>query len=439
MQTSEGPVLWEQTQGWPQGSCSGPAFWNIMAGEIISVQWPQGVHLQAFADDFALIATDNTREGLRKLSKLALDKFKECADKNKLHVSMEKSSYILFSKLVRGPTIKWGNQSISRKNHLKYLGVTIDHKLSWQPHVIDQGKRAMDQYQNLCRIAGKTWGINKNIRRLLYKTVIERTLCHGAAAWGHNMTSRIQKKLDSIQRLFLLYITGAYRTTPTAALQVITCLQPLHQQIQQNATYSRVARARSSSNFFTVIFSPTDYECKRSGIHIHPPNFLLHNQISFAENHIDSGAKAIYTDGSKTDEGTGSAYCILENYGIIASWQRKLDRSHSVFQAEILAIRMAIEAASSLLRPIKILTDSMSSLMAMLNPKSHHNMVREIQTLLLSHKHIHLRWLKAHVGYLDNECADQLAKEAITKGDPFFLPKPLFYLKSEIKSAALSI
>ncbi|GBL99044.1 hypothetical protein AVEN_227548-1 [Araneus ventricosus] len=177
----------------------------------------------------------------------------------------------------------------------------------------------MDQYQHLCRIAGKTWGINKNIKRLLYKTVIERTRCHGAAAWGHNMTSRLQKKLDSVQRLILLYITGAYRTSPTAALQVVTGLQPLHLQIQQEATYARVARARSSSNFFTVVFSPTDYERKSSGIHIHPHNFLLHNQISFTENHRDSGAKVIYTNGSKTDEGTGSAYCILENYGIIAS------------------------------------------------------------------------------------------------------------------------
>ncbi|GBO17541.1 hypothetical protein AVEN_150018-1 [Araneus ventricosus] len=253
------------------------------------------------------------------------------------------------------------------------------------------------------------------------------------------MTSRLRKKMDSIQRLFLLYITGAYRTTPTAALQVVTGLQPLHLQIQQEATYARVARARSLSNFFPVIFSPTDYESKSSGIHIHPFNFLLYNQISFAENHRDSGAKAIYTDGSKTDEGTGSAYCILENYGIITSWQGKLNHSNSVFVAEILAIKMVIEAASSLHRPIKISTDSLSSLMAILNPKSHHSMVQEIQTLLLSHKRIHLRWLKAHVGYLGNECADQLTKEAITKGDPFLLPKPLSYLKSEIRSVALSI
>ncbi|GBM93428.1 hypothetical protein AVEN_268468-1 [Araneus ventricosus] len=86
---------------------------------------------------------------------------------------------------------------------------------------------------------------------------------------------------------------------------------------------------------------------------------------------------------------------------------------------------MVIEATSSLRRPIKISTDSLSNLMAILNPKSYHSMVREIQTLLLSHKHIHLRWPKAHVGYLGNECADQLAKEAIAGGDPFLLPKAL--------------
>ncbi|GBM87894.1 Long-chain fatty acid transport protein 1 [Araneus ventricosus] len=165
------------------------------------------------------------------------------------------------------------------------------------------------------------------------------------------------------------------------------------------------------------------------------PLFLrISQEMEETENNIDSGVKAIYTDGSKTDEGTGSAYCILENYGIIASWQGKLDRSISVFQAEILAIRMAIEAASSLHRPIKIWADSF---MAILNPKSHHSIVRKIQTLLLSHKHIHLRWLKAHVG--KQRMRRPISQRNHHKRRPFLLPKPLSYLKAEIKSAALTI
>ncbi|GBO35760.1 hypothetical protein AVEN_165099-1, partial [Araneus ventricosus] len=50
-----------------------------------------------------------------------------------------------------------------------------------------------------------------------------------------------------------------------------------------------------------------------------------------------------------------------------------------------------------------------------------------------------MRRLKAYVGHLGNECANQLAKEAISKGDPLFLPKPIPYLKFEIRSAALNI
>ncbi|GBM41882.1 hypothetical protein AVEN_161397-1 [Araneus ventricosus] len=130
MQTREGPVFWEQTQGCPHGACSGPAVWNIVADEILSIQWRQGVHLQAFADEFVFIVIKNTREGLRKLRKLSIYKFKDWEVKNKLLVSMEKTSYVLFSKRVRGPTIEWESRSFIRKDQLKCLGVKIDNKLS---------------------------------------------------------------------------------------------------------------------------------------------------------------------------------------------------------------------------------------------------------------------------------------------------------------------
>ncbi|GBN47586.1 hypothetical protein AVEN_216233-1 [Araneus ventricosus] len=222
--------------------------------------------------------------------------------------------------------------------------------------------------------------------------------------------------------------------------------QDLHPTFSPLHSAQQITKAKPVEFIFTpILFFPT---------------------ISFAENHRDSKSKAINTDGSETDEGTGNTHYILENYEIIASRQANLSAYlaerfnpchgnlcdnplpllttrfpkpfRQAFFAIWVTIKMAIETASSLHRPIKISTDSLSSLMAILNPKSHHSVVRELQTLLFSHKRIHLRWIKAYVVYLGNECADQLAKEAITKSDLLFLPKPLSYLKSEIKSAALS-
>ncbi|GBM67274.1 hypothetical protein AVEN_201207-1 [Araneus ventricosus] len=89
---------------------------------------------------------------------------------------------------------------------------------------------------------------------------------------------------------------------------------------------------------------------------------------------------------------------------------------------------MSIEAASSLHRPIKIWADSLSSLMAIPNPKSHHSMVREIRIFLLSHKHIHLRWLNAHIGYLGNECR-HMAKRSHHKRRPFLFSKDFLPLQ----------
>ncbi|GBM87388.1 hypothetical protein AVEN_168637-1 [Araneus ventricosus] len=52
----------------------------------------------------------------------------------------------------------------------------------------------------------------------LYKMMIEGMLAHGSSAWYLNPTYKMKRKLSSIHRPFLLNISGAYLTTPTAAL-----------------------------------------------------------------------------------------------------------------------------------------------------------------------------------------------------------------------------
>ncbi|GBM67123.1 hypothetical protein AVEN_59338-1 [Araneus ventricosus] len=61
---------------------------------------------------------------------------------------------------------------------------------------------------------------------------IEGILRYVAPTWVKNITSRQQRLLNSIQRKFLLNITGAYSTTPKAALQVIEDITPLHINVQ---------------------------------------------------------------------------------------------------------------------------------------------------------------------------------------------------------------
>ncbi|GBN08387.1 Retrovirus-related Pol polyprotein from type-1 retrotransposable element R1 [Araneus ventricosus] len=50
------------TRGVPQGSCSGPFFWNLVLDTIFSVDLPTGCSVQAFADDLILIVRGKTKE-----------------------------------------------------------------------------------------------------------------------------------------------------------------------------------------------------------------------------------------------------------------------------------------------------------------------------------------------------------------------------------------
>ncbi|GBM53349.1 hypothetical protein AVEN_165027-1 [Araneus ventricosus] len=48
----------------PQGSCTGPDFWNLMSHEVIWQNWSQEVHLQAFEDDFVSVVNAGTKQEL---------------------------------------------------------------------------------------------------------------------------------------------------------------------------------------------------------------------------------------------------------------------------------------------------------------------------------------------------------------------------------------
>ncbi|GBM91478.1 Putative protein in type-1 retrotransposable element R1DM [Araneus ventricosus] len=190
IQTAQGPVSWSQQQGCAQGSCTGPMFWNLVPNEIISEEWQPKIHLQAFADDFIFVISEPTGAKLKATAQAAFTKFQHWTDEHQLKVSTEKSTTILISRLISGPRVKWDNQIIKRSTSLKYLGIVTDNKLNRADHLINMKTKLTHLHQKITRIAGTNWGLNKDLRRRLNKTVAERMILHGAAAWAYPLSAR---------------------------------------------------------------------------------------------------------------------------------------------------------------------------------------------------------------------------------------------------------
>ncbi|GBM88432.1 hypothetical protein AVEN_217749-1 [Araneus ventricosus] len=87
----------------------------------------------------------------------------------------------------------------------------------------------------------------------------------------------------------------------------------------------------------------------------------------------------------------------------------KIRKFHTVCQAELMGLKEAIIRASQGNETTKIWTGSLSSVMAVLDPHTPHQLAGDIQ----QNRNILVRLIKAHAGYRGNEEADTLAKTSL--------------------------
>ncbi|GBM04401.1 hypothetical protein AVEN_35581-1 [Araneus ventricosus] len=248
-----------------------------------------------------------------------------------------KTQFLLLSNLRRGPSIYWGSQRVTRTKTLKYLRVHLDNKLNWAQHLVQQGAKAL-QHRQLVKLAGCTW------RTQLYRAVTERTVAHGVS-WGRYFTYRMITKLSQIQSSFLLNITGAYRTTPTAG---ITGIMPLDLKLEATAQFRQLTRLKKNLTIEGEEYNYETYEEKATGWSRHPEEFIDEERVNLEENLGAVGEINIFTDGSKMEQGVGTAFCVFgEQQELMAQWQERLSPKNSIFHAEIIAIQEAVKYAQN--------------------------------------------------------------------------------------------
>ncbi|XP_035216742.1 uncharacterized protein LOC118190170 [Stegodyphus dumicola] len=252
---------------------------------------------------------------------------------------------------------------------------------------------------------------------------------YGAAIWATPMNERKRKLLSSIQRPLALAITKGYRTTSTAAATILARLSPLHIRAAQEAAVTTVLQLHLCTTFGPLCYDPEEYETKRLINATHPSHHRkgvvahttsqhsLHEKIRpvnvIHSSNYGKGVLAhtswkddsdikdqyyVYTDGLKVDGQVGCGLIVTKNKETLITWKCHMGQNNSVFQAEAIAIRKAIELTSPPVEStVNILTDSLSVIHALRNLRHASPIIAEIQDTLKersSAMNILISWIK---------------------------------------------
>lgn len=228
-QTDGGLMAAQITAGVPQGSILGPTLWNIMYDGVLRLKLPVGAEIIGFADDIILTVLGESLEEAEMLASEAVDTVEQWMREAKLQLAHQKTELLMVSncKKVQKATIRAGEQSISSKRDIKYLGVLIDDRLNFKSHVDYACEKAARAIANISWIMPNSFGPRSSKRRLL-ATVCTSVLRYGGPAWVPALqVKRNLKLLNKTFRVAAIRVASAYRTISLDAVCVIAGMVPI--------------------------------------------------------------------------------------------------------------------------------------------------------------------------------------------------------------------
>ena len=161
-------------RGCPQGGILSPFLWNLVVDSLLNYTKNRiPCDIQGFADDLSLIATlessSNGKGGfdadtLREITQKSLNSIDEWCKENGLKISALKTHSVMFTwkrKWKFSVPLKIDNDIIEMKSSTRFLGVTLDSKLAWNEHIINQCKKAKGILMQCRKAVGPTWGFTQ--------------------------------------------------------------------------------------------------------------------------------------------------------------------------------------------------------------------------------------------------------------------------------------
>lgn len=463
-------TIWK---GLPQGSVLSPLLFNIYTHDLHN-SVSQLCEVLQFADDLVIYSSDKSISSCSARLSSALNYLNVWLSDHGLSISPSKSNVVVFSRkrCIPSISISVDNIVIPVCSDVKFLGVTLDSRLSGQSHLYKIIKKCEKNHNILRSVSGVWWGSHPYTQKLLYNAIIRSHFDYGSFLL-EPCNSRALGTLDRLQYKSLRVVIGAMRSSPTNAL-LVECVDPPLRIRRQYLADRFLYRAASfsghplfpklqalsalvdSNNYWThkdipcLLKSYLKLTKLPSPLHQHvlsplfespyeslvfSPQIILYFGIDkdcpCANSMLNeklakdwSDWSILYTDSSKlsVSSSVGSAVW-FPKFKIILNFS--CPPLTSVFTGESIAILEAVlYIESHNLDKSLIFSDSRSCLEAILsNPfrsKVKFPVIFKIRNALFRCKNkgleVVLAWIPGHCGIIGNETVDFLAKDAIVNG-----------------------
>ncbi len=219
--------------GSPQGSVISPILFNIMIDtlyETLSQSDPEEqVDLSQFADDSSIWHVHHDLNVSIGIMQKALDKISVWQNEWGFKISPLKTEAVIFKKgcmklryldteqqyEIRGnnfrgngkttrrvPQLTVNNLPIPYKKQVKFLGMILDSKLTWRPHIDDLVKRCRKDLNLMKLISGTCYGADKKALLMVYKALILSKIDYGCILY-HSAARTNLNKINTIQNAAL--------------------------------------------------------------------------------------------------------------------------------------------------------------------------------------------------------------------------------------------